>query len=270
MKMGLYLCDFCSLKARTTSQLKDHIERVHLGWRHTCEICGTQFNCKDSLVHHTRTVHEKRFLYCDKCDYKTGLTQALTEHIQVVHMEVRHGCTFCNHQAKSKSGLIKHVNRKHYNISYECEICENVKFFKKIELWKHNIEVHKLGEKFSCNHCEQIFSKEYNLRYHIQKNHPQVQLYQQIEQEQLNKILSSNEQHRLAAAPELVYQPTEQPPTFCPDCDYQTAVEEELTSHRKSRHIYPCHLCRFESHDRQEMRDHLDKCHRKPQVVTIS
>ena len=88
---------------------------------------------------------------CEKCDYKTSLGNTLTYHIKSKHKEVPlFDCDICDYKGRRKS-LKVHKESKHGSERYKCNICEYVST--RQEYLKYHIERLHGNLVFSCGLC---------------------------------------------------------------------------------------------------------------------
>jgi uncharacterized Zn-finger protein len=68
-KTRRFTCDLCPVTFQRDSELRRHIDGVHLGLRlHTCDLCDDAFTKKGNLTRHIASVHNNAKPYeCNDC-----------------------------------------------------------------------------------------------------------------------------------------------------------------------------------------------------------
>lgn len=89
----LFPCDFCDFQFNRRSNLKKHIERVHLkinipveNKQHYCQECEKGFGSNCDLQRHISGVHcKERPFACHLCDYQSNRKSNLSRHLHCKH-----------------------------------------------------------------------------------------------------------------------------------------------------------------------------------------
>lgn len=106
-------CDQCNYKTALKSNLKIHIESVHVGIKYPCNQCEYKAPYVHSLKRHIDSVHEGIKYPCDQCDYKATQKANLKMHVQAVHGGLQYRCNQCEYKATQKSDLNRHIKFQH-------------------------------------------------------------------------------------------------------------------------------------------------------------
>jgi KRAB domain-containing zinc finger protein len=121
-KDNLYFCTECNKGFPIKSQLRNHINKIHLKIRQSCPDCGAEVA---NLQQHIRFVHEKRMAaVCDVpgCETKFANRLSKKKHMQSVHEGVRDTCPECGKQVTS---LKSHMRIVHEKIrAHTCNECK--------------------------------------------------------------------------------------------------------------------------------------------------
>ena len=80
-------CEFCTYSTIYKSELKHHVDTVHLKiYNFMCQQCENKFPTMSKLRRHAIKVHEQIIKYeCDKCEYAVDEHKVLRRHIWGVH-----------------------------------------------------------------------------------------------------------------------------------------------------------------------------------------
>lgn len=131
----------CNFKCSTARQLRDHVQRVHLGrMKYRCKFpgCEIQSNSKVHLGHHMAKHYDDRPFHC-KMD----------------------GCT----SAFVRLSDLKHHERYHLPPTFSCSICDK-KFHQKSQAKTHEKQVHEKIRPYKCDECDASFSQPKHLENH--------------------------------------------------------------------------------------------------------
>lgn len=79
-----YKCMKCYY-IRNKSDVKVHINKVHLGQIFTCVHCNYVLRSNSNLIEHMKRKHPDVLLSCDLCNYQTSLKASLIYHKAQVH-----------------------------------------------------------------------------------------------------------------------------------------------------------------------------------------
>ena len=123
-----YKCQQCGFISSNSSNLRNHIKRVHEGKRKytSCSKCEKTFQSKSAMLKHYEIIHEgiKRFV-CDFCAKSFGQTVELKLHRARFHKETlqedafkevpKLNCQYCDEKFMYFFSLNKHINTAHPN-----------------------------------------------------------------------------------------------------------------------------------------------------------
>ncbi|XP_063707128.1 zinc finger protein 567-like [Culicoides brevitarsis] len=213
-------CKLCNQKIPVNS-MKFHIERDHEKLRYFCDLCGKNYNAKLNLTKHMQLAHLGRDRYpCQFCERIFRSWSSRRFHVKTKHSEapLPHICEFCgkgyakgtalkNHQAthseartvfcpecpaafKNKPQLAQHRVRMHSEQQVACTICG--KNFKSREHLRQHSLTHK-ARKYFCPACPAVYTVNNNLRIHVERKHPEIQLPEKgtiLKNKDLKELLS--------------------------------------------------------------------------------
>ena len=188
------------------SVIKEEGEEVSVD----CNMCENSFAGNDRLrIHmakkHNRGMHE---LQCDKCPYKTHRADSLKRHRQALH---------------DIYDISSPIDKK----SLVCEQCGYTT--NRPRSMREHLQVVHDGVKYTCELCGKTFSRDGNLKTHMQI-HSGVMF-------------------------------------MCDQCDFTTNRKESLTSHVRFKHMgvkFPCNLCSGSFTRERDLKRHIDTMHRDP------
>ena len=163
-------CKVCNKKFSSTSNMKLHIDAVHLGVkRYQCKLCHESFSHSNVLKSHSKRVHEGTASYkCLICEKVFHLRSDLLLHIKRRH-ENRQSpneiCPYCNKQFKSGSRFLReHIENIHNKVkNYACDLCDTT-FGGQSLLKVHRKTIHN-NETFTCNICNKSLRKSFFKRH---------------------------------------------------------------------------------------------------------
>jgi len=156
------VCEFCWQHFSSgISELKNHLESVHLSILPQCNICGQLFYFSQQLKGHVKS----------GCQTESGLGRPAN-------------CSFtcprstdCNFATNSEWRLLRHLRIKHREKPYEkadikCSQCYR-KFFCKEQLQNHVKKYHEEEEMFSCAEfgCHYQSRKQKLVQLHVKRAH---------------------------------------------------------------------------------------------------
>ena len=110
----IYQCKTCEYENPHATNMKRHIETIHLDLTYPCDQCGYMGTRMQSLMHHINTVHEKQLSRsCKQCDEKFIHYEALRAHVDTVHLGISYNCKQCKSTFTRPGNLNKHVRMFH-------------------------------------------------------------------------------------------------------------------------------------------------------------
>ncbi|CAK1553196.1 unnamed protein product [Leptosia nina] len=115
-----YKCDYCGKGYRAKSELKDHINFVHMGkTQHYCSICKKPVASKRILKRHIRLMHGSKEVdnvkcqICQVCGKGFRTKRSLREHIMTHTGERPLSCEICGNTFRHHASLYTHKKRVH-------------------------------------------------------------------------------------------------------------------------------------------------------------
>ena len=172
--------DECNVTLKNERMLRAHIRGVHMQIRrHQCEICEKRFHKRTDLKIHLESIHVKQIVTCEICDKIFTHSTLKDYHLNRIHKELVeiHTCDNCNKTFKFKDNLNKHQKARHClknNLKPvpKCNFCE-INFETNQKCMDHMKAVHGEGiiESFECNICQQNLKEKRSLDHHIKRVH---------------------------------------------------------------------------------------------------
>ena len=199
----IWLCRDCKIVFWSDSQLRNHIERKHLGLKvfdhvyidsaavktvgdgFKCYNCSDIFKSSKSLCRHIELVHHQESYKCELCSKGFTRRDALKRHKEVAHPAQKdeddgvtkqsYKCNLCSALFSRRDNLTRHLKRKHSTVDnvslspdvHHCEVCDQT-FKRKYHLARHVREKHKAVEfdNFKCCDCGKSFTRAEDLKRH--------------------------------------------------------------------------------------------------------
>uniref|UniRef100_A0A182WF22 Uncharacterized protein n=1 Tax=Anopheles minimus TaxID=112268 RepID=A0A182WF22_9DIPT len=169
-KQPQFSCDRCPFTSTRKSNLKLHVENVHLKKVvRRCEKCDRGFSYVDSYRAHMRAKHNiGEHFECKICSMKFRHRSGLNGHINRKHNEESNcTCPECGFVCQDKKGLRDH-SRVHSNEKpFACKFCP--KAFKSPYARRSHELIHQ-GVVFSCTLCEKSYRYKSQLIDHMKKH----------------------------------------------------------------------------------------------------
>ncbi|XP_050079679.1 zinc finger protein 616-like [Anopheles maculipalpis] len=158
----------CYICGKFVYHLPDHMLAHAKGTQEfPCDRCSFVSSRKSNLKLHIENVHLKKVVRrCDKCDRNFTYVDSYYAHMRAKHNfgELLE-CKTCSKKFRHRSGLNGHINRKHNsNSNCTCSVCGFVAQ-DKIGLKDHS-RVHSTERPFVCNYCPKAFKSPYARRAH--------------------------------------------------------------------------------------------------------
>ena len=176
-RIAKYPCSVCSKVYTTRTNLKLHIQGVHMK-SFKCTMCDCTFYNNFNLQRHIRSCEKKLHgessdkisFKCNDCEVSFTTKYCLTKHIQRFHSnETPFKCEFCLKQFKARSNLTMHVKRIHStgpDMSIRCPKCP------RLVSSQAELDIHFSIFRFVCQSCPQHFSRTEDLEQHVEQQHP--------------------------------------------------------------------------------------------------
>ena len=108
---------------------------------------------------------------CSICDKEFTTKQVMERHIDEQHHgKERAKCPECPKTFTREEYMMFHLATYHggKKFKYQCSACEKT-FEQECHLTRHHFDVHKEKLRFPCPVCPQLFSRQENLDYHVEK-----------------------------------------------------------------------------------------------------
>ncbi len=209
-----------------------------------CTICDTSFANVDSVTRHMDTIHLKtRLPECDICKKVLSTASALKRHIARKHKGIRrYKCDFCDKFLEGQMSLALHIVENHSNQASN----------KKVESQKNQEKsVKKIPpngtHSKSCDVCDESFSCNSRLLFHMSKAHGQKHLFKCDDCEKVYKTSENFNKHLKKFHPN---QPKVQTPSIfwsrrngAKCCQTQFTVKEKFLYHQVKNHGQPGGAC---------------------------
>ncbi|XP_066249499.1 uncharacterized protein [Euwallacea similis] len=177
-----FTCLHCDLKIQGLNNLIEHGVKSHMGGGNKKRKWGNCVLCKKSIIgirkykYHI-AVHSPEAFICNYCEEYFETKDILDNHnAEIDH--VNGSCKICNKKIlpSKRNGIFKKM-RYHLEVNHRatdarsCPMCG--KIFKYItNLDRHIRSVHE-KQKFMCQYCDKPLQRKYDLRIHIERNHPE-------------------------------------------------------------------------------------------------
>lgn len=176
-----YFCETCGSRFKTTSKLKEHIDKKHLFIKNfACDHCHMRFYKKECLrrhiLKHIPKEHRNFSVPCDECGKMMFNIFTLKTHKDLVHRRIKkYSCEICGKLYESRSRLKIHIDSFHKGLrEVECSIC-NGKYTTKLALRGHIKRQHpeSLGLKkqtYTCDVCNAKCPSRQGLQLHMRRH----------------------------------------------------------------------------------------------------
>lgn len=196
-------------------------------------------------------------LHCRQCDHQSSDLHEFRCHLRD-HEPVKpdipeYLCEKCNYRSHKKKNLQYHMIMVHDPKPIDCPVC-----FKKISKgrYKKHMQTHTLD--FACCLCPKRVSTRWNLKEHINKNHPGRQ----------DLIDELNEQSKALKQEKINLQPVQ---IQCEHCDYKTDERRNFVNHFFRKHSITRSTCFYcgQSVSKIDFRRHIAG-HENPPQKTLT
>uniref|UniRef100_A0A182SIP8 C2H2-type domain-containing protein n=1 Tax=Anopheles maculatus TaxID=74869 RepID=A0A182SIP8_9DIPT len=167
-------CDRCPFVSSRKSNLKLHIENVHLKKVvRRCDKCDRNFSYVDSYNAHMRAKHNFGELFvCKICSMTFRHRSGLNGHINRKHNDDSNcSCSICGFIAQDntpKSAQQEDIKQNGNKVDKKqlCPICGKLVY----DMLDHKLS-HTNEKKYACPHCSMAYGRKAYLKFHIQSVH---------------------------------------------------------------------------------------------------
>ena len=162
---SLQVCPFCHLASKDLTQLKRHIENIH--------IASNTSNTQDVI----RSAGADNCSVCETCNF-TGSVNEVNAHIVTKHDNKVLVCEECGNEFLDNNTLVKHRETEHKSSPilqepFPCEYC-GIVFGSFHLLQEHVTAVHSGTVGESCEHCSFRAKSKETFQDHMIQEHKEV------------------------------------------------------------------------------------------------
>ncbi|XP_078663311.1 uncharacterized protein LOC144906663 isoform X1 [Branchiostoma floridae x Branchiostoma belcheri] len=193
----VYRCPFCRYVSRTNTAVENHMVNYH--WELTvldegaapgnavgggegmsalprpptkrlhCPHCAFTASRHLEMKMHM-FLHDKPFVHvCRFCGYRTAERPNYVRHLRI-HAGFRpHKCPYCPYSASMKHHLNDHIRTHTGEKPFLCRMCDYKAAFRS-NLAQHMKKVHKVVDKFRCQHCSYTTICKQRMEGHIKQH----------------------------------------------------------------------------------------------------
>lgn len=180
-----YQCQICNKKFQWYNSLKYHAASHTSDKPYVCVQCNKSYSHMSTLITHQRTHSGEKNYECHICNKKFSQATTLRNHL-FTHSDKPFKCHLCPAQVKlvpndyeknsntlllqlaTCASLKTHLNT--HGGDYQCSFCGST-FFQYSNLKTHEYRVHGKTDLVDCEHCEEKFSSQIQLKDHVKTNH---------------------------------------------------------------------------------------------------
>ena len=204
-----FVCKICGQKAGANGTIRTHLDKIH------------------NKVQGPRTPHE-----CKLCSFRDGSFVKIAKHMKDEHDITIVGCDMCEYKSESRHHLRSHIQSVHKKLIFKCEFDAR----RKSDVKNHRLIRHE-GLRFNCQLCLFKAISKYVLKNHVRLNHWKV-VCNVCDKICVGEKLLSEHTREIHDSKML----------NCPNCEYNSFAQKEITSHISDVHPIPVtQLKTFES-----------------------
>ena len=168
---GRFSCPKCPLSFEFRDSLGTHFGKMH-GDHFECPVCHVKFKTRSTMRFHREMIHNDGtgHLQCHLCDMRFHYKCYLQRHKSTCHGKGL-DCERCKARFRTLPELKKHKLVEHESDVFRCGVCPET-FLAMKELKYHLNKTHPDASPMNvCDHCQKSFSAEQELSYHIDEFH---------------------------------------------------------------------------------------------------
>ena len=289
-------CDVCQKPFNRLSNMKRHIELIHEkphskmtdeynsttkeknnsssqnnNSNNSCEICGKSFSNSTNLKVHQNVIHKglKEYI-CNLCRKAFGTQSDLKRHTKLIHKD--------DNNSSNKHDYYKGSEKKHFgNMEDNEDILEKDDDFKAFDLSdiikcevkeEENEELidddilsdNKKLEEFCCNFCAKVFSRQSNLKRHVDSIHKGIKNYH-CELCQMKFTALQNLQNHMKHIHDISYYKPKTKLEEISSIENNNADQVKSSQPTKIRKKYKCELCGKTFFNKPYLESHIQNFH---------
>lgn len=253
----IYSCELCNKEFTKKSNMKQHLECVHLGLdKRICEICAKTFKYDKSYKEHMQKHTGYKPFKCEYCEKQFCTRKQLRFHINLHHTTKSFDCDICAKSYKCEAYLRKHILEEHSGRQFFCTLCD-FESYRKSSLQKHR-KVCTERTLYPCHLCTLVFKTKILLDMHIGRKHIEKPSYECLACHRKFKTIGPlnthmNQQHSTRMH-------------VCDQCGKSFKCDRYLKNHQEVMHnsqpkIYKCTLCNLEVKRKTSLSKHYENMH---------
>ena len=165
-----FACPDCDKKYKKRTHLDEH-KKTHQPLEYMCSVCGAFFLSNSNLKSHMNRIHlGLRPFKCDQCDKSFSEMRNMEEHSQRIHRNDRPWmCDLCGKRFKAVGDLRRHTSSHSSVKKYACDMCDYQ--CKRQDYLRKHLRIHTGEKPYHCEACEMRFSNRTSLVLHQKKHH---------------------------------------------------------------------------------------------------
>lgn len=179
-------CPYCPFGRDAKYEVEDHINAVHLKKViYQCSECSFHTYRKISLRSHHKDHETKELLACPGCSTKSIYPSTMAKHIKDEHPDLPFPDELRDARRKNEQKNIVSGDVDYTPVLMcKCKLCDFT-CERIVKLKSHVRRVHNQGTRNRCVVCKMTFANKRNLKNHIAKQHPGVNI---AELEEMNTL----------------------------------------------------------------------------------